>query len=295
MRRLIFLICITIASLAGWHTRAAEPLFEIPQAPDHLQSLQQRSNYIVYHFWDKANLGTAFSSRAKLNDALGVWLGLMPYSSADTTHLAINSMLDKLKKKPENLLVLAQMAEGWLWADTAQLRSDEVYLPFAKAVASQKKLSQAERARFAAQTKIIESSSPGLKLPPLKLVGPTGEKSLLSDTTGRMSVIMFMDPECTDCRMAKVRLANDYTAKQLIAGGQLDVISVYPGSPSDPTWTQWAAEAPEGWRVVAAPEADEYFDLRVSPAIYLAAGNGTILIKNMNINALIQAMPALKQ
>lgn len=295
MRRLISLICITIALLTTARAAGSDPLFPLPQAPDYMTSLQQRSNYIVYHYWDQANLGTAFSSRAKLNSALGTWFGLMPYASADTAHLAVNTLLDKLKKKPENLLTLAQMAEGWLWADTSEMHSDELYLPFAKAAATQKKLSQADRARFAAQAKIIESSSPGLKLPPMRLVAPTGEKSQLSDTTGRPMVLLFMDPDCTDCRMAKVRLANDYTTKQLVAAGKLDIVSIYPGNSNDPAWTAWAAEAPEGWRTVAAPDADEYFDLRISPAIYFVAPDGTILAKNININNLIHAIPTLQQ
>lgn len=295
MRRLISLICIAVALLGIQRAAASEPLFPLPAVPDNLDNLQQRSNYFVHHFWDECNLNTAFSSRARLNTAVGTWFGLMPYASADTAHMSVNALLDKLKKKPENLLVMGQMAEGWLWADTSSMHSDELYLPFAKAVADNKKISKAERARFAAHAKIIESSSPGLKLPALELTAPDGSKALLSDTTGRQTFVLFMDPDCDDCRMAQIRLANDFNAKQLVEKGVLEVICIYPGDPNDARWAAWTTTAPEGWRIYAAPEADDYFDLRISPAMYYAAPNGVILAKNVPVDNLINALPYLNK
>ena len=71
----------------------------------------------------------------------------------DTVHMAVDRLIDKVKKSGPNTLTLAQMAERWLWADSAEILSEEIYLPFAKAAATHKKISNADRARFASHVK----------------------------------------------------------------------------------------------------------------------------------------------
>ncbi|MDE6331775.1 MAG: DUF5106 domain-containing protein, partial [Muribaculaceae bacterium] len=274
MKRIIYSILTAISLIAGTSTAAlaqnTETLFPYPTPPEELSNLYQRCNYLVDHFWDKCNLTTAFLSKQRLNNAFGDWVGFMPYATADTVHMAIDKLVDKVKKSGPNTLTLARMAESWLWSDTAEIRSEELYLPFAKAAANHKKISGADRARFSAHIKQIENSSVGSQLPSLKLTAPDGTKSLLSDYDCTNLVIFFNDPDCTDCNMARVRLSANHNAKRLIEAGKLTILSIYPGNPDDTLWLAAATEYPDNWIVVAAPDADEFFDLRETPAIYLA-------------------------
>lgn len=273
----------------------SQTLFPYPQAPDELATLRQRCNYLVDHFWDRCNFATAFSSKERLNKAFGDWVGFMPHASADTVHMAIDRLIAKFNKEPRKTLDLAQMAENWLWSDTAAIHSDEVYLPFAKAAAGNKKLSAAERARFAAHTRILENSSVGMALPSMQLYSPFGEKSLLSDYKAKMVIVLFNDPECLDCKMTRVRLSADYNANKLIERGDLKIICVYPGGANDAEWVSVAPEYPKNWVVVAAPDADDLFDLRTMPNIYYADEAGVIRVKNIQIDNLLNAMRMLNQ
>lgn len=278
-------LCVAVPATA----QTDATLFPYPTAPDNITNLYQRCNYLVDHFWDKCNYSTAFMSKQKLDEAFGTWVGFMPYATADTVHLAVDRLIDKVKKSGPNTLILAKMAERWLWADSAEIRSEEIYLPFARAAAVHKKISGAERARFAAQVKQIENSSVGSQLPPMKLVAPDGSQSLLSDYDDKNVVIFFNDPDCTDCNMARVRLSADYNAKRLLEAGKLTIISIYPGEANDAAWLAAATEYPQNWKIFAAPDADEYFDIRATPAIYLSNAR-VIKVKNLPVDNLIDAL-----
>ena len=64
---------------------------------------------------------------------------MLPLANRDTVFISIDRLIDKVKKRPENLLALTRMAEAAFYSDSAIIPSDEVYLPFAKAVAGHKK------------------------------------------------------------------------------------------------------------------------------------------------------------
>lgn len=296
MKRLIYSILTAIAlTFSAANTASAQSeatLFPYPTAPEELPTLYQRCNYLVDHFWDKCNLHTAFSSKQKLNDAFGYWTQFMPYATRDTVFMSIDNLIDKVKKSGPNTLTLARMAENWLWSDSAEIHSDELYLPFARAAAGHKKISGADRARFAAHVKLIENSSVGSQLPALKLTAPDGSKSLLSDIDGVNVVLFFNDPDCTECNMARVRLSADYNAKRMLEAGKLVIVSIYPGNPNDATWLAAATEYPESWITVAAPDADEYFDLRETPVIYLV-NSKVIKLKNVPLDNLLNGLRAI--
>ena len=296
MKRIIYsiltFIALTLSTANTGKAQTEATLFPYPQAPEEITNLYQRCNFLVDHFWDRCNFNTAFSSLQRLDAAFGDWIQFMPYASADTVHMSIDRLLEKVKKSGPNTLALARMAEKRLWADTAEIRSDEIYLPFAKAAATHKKISGADRARFAAHVKMIENSSVGSSLPPLKLTAPDGSKSLLSDIEGTNVVLFFNDPDCSDCNMARVRLSADYNARRLIDAGKLVFVSIYPGEPNDAVWLAAATEYPQNWTIVAAPDADEYFDLRETPAIYLV-NNKIIKVKNVPVDNLLNGFGAL--
>lgn len=265
-----------------------QPLFPLPTPPDEMVVLRERCNYIVDRYWERCNFDQAMKHPKKFKEAFESWVDLMPYAGADTVHMAIDRLLTRFKKSGPETLELAKMAESYLWADTAALRSEEVYLPFAKAAADNKKISKAERARFAAQTKVIESSKTGAPLPPLTLTAADGTKTSLSDITGDRILVFINDPDCSDCALARVRLSADYNTKQLIDKGGLTIVSIYPGPASDETWRNALDSYPDNWLVYAAEDADELFDLRNPPTL-IYVDKGKIAVKNVVVDNLLTA------
>ncbi|MDE6463983.1 MAG: DUF5106 domain-containing protein [Muribaculaceae bacterium] len=291
MKRLILHIFLLVTAIAGVWTpaRAASgDLFLYPSPPDTLMALQPRCDYIVSRFWDRCNFGTAFRDQEKLNRAFGDWVTIMQHASADTVHASIDHLLQRFVKKGPETLTFATMAENWLYSDTCSIFSEEMYLPFARAAANHKKISNADKARFQLHTKIIESSGLGAFVPDLVFTRPDGTKGRLSEITGSSVLLFINDPDCSDCNMARVRLSADYNANELIRRGELAIVSIYPDEASA-EWRQTAATYPSNWTVGAIEDADSYFDLRSTPSFYFLNTRHKVLAKDIDIDYLLGA------
>lgn len=299
MKKFFSSILILFALVSGLSQRAeaaSGDLFIYPVAPDTMMALQPRCDYIVSRFWDRCNFGTAFTKPDKLNRAFGDWISIMPHATADTVHHAIDRLMARFSKKGPETLQLATMAENWLYSDTAQIRSTELYLPFAKAAASNKKIKKADKARFEAHAKIIESSSVGSNVPDIPFVNADGSKGSLADISGKGSILLFFnDPDCMDCTMARIRLGADPNTRELIERGELVVLSIYPGEPDDENWQKAKDAAPKEWTVVAMPEAYDYFDLRSTPLFVFLNSRRKVLATELDADYLMGAFRAANQ
>lgn len=286
----ILLLCAVACPL---RSTAQETLFPYPTPPDTMQALQPRCDFIVSRFWDRCNFGTAFRSPERLEQAFRDWVFIMEHASADTVHASVDRLIEKFNKKGPETLALATMAETWLYGDSGMV-SEELYLPFARAAANHRKIAPAEKARFAAHVKIMESSSLGANVPDLEFIRPDGSRGTLADIRGGSVLLFFNDPDCPDCNMARVRLGADYNARQLIDRGELIIVSIYPDEPDD-QWRTAAAAYPSNWTVCAIPEADQYFDLRESPSFYFLNSRHKVLAKNLSAEYLLGAFRAANQ
>lgn len=260
--------------------------FQYPVPPESLETLTERTNFLMEHFWERCNMKSAFSSLPKMREAFNDYVQFMPYADATVVHASIENLIKQVQKNPRNLLALGEMAEGALYSDTAMVLCDECYLPFAKAVAANKKISAADKARFAYQAGSLAGSQIGMVAPDFTFTTPDGESKTLAEVSqGAYVVLFFNDPECDDCELARVRLAADMNLNDLIDAGQIRVVSILPAEPSD-EWKEKAATYNKKWIVGASANVDEIYDMRVAPVIYYLDNKRQILSKSLDTDGL---------
>ncbi len=268
-------------------------LFQYPTVPDSISTLRGRTNYMLMHFWDFCDLKKSFSNRPKMAESFNDYLSFMPYAAADTVHMSIDNFLKKLEKQPDDLLFIARKAEEYLYSDSAKFWSDELYLPFAQAVAKNKKIDKANKQRFDHFARILSNTQLGASAPELKYIDRNGnEGTYKADTTVSVVVLFFNDPDCDDCRQARARLDADIKASYLIKNGIMKVISITPGD-ADEKWMEATKIYPDTWVVGASPEADEIYDIRETPSFYLIDENNVIQAKNADINYVLSIIQRL--
>lgn len=295
--RNVILSCILAAavpSVANAQIVNDNQYFPYPVVPDNLTSLSERSSFFIEHFWDHCNFKSAFSSVQKMQKAFEDYVALIPYADAQTVHQSIDNLIKTVGKNPKNLLTLAEMAEGALYADTAAISCDECYLPFAQAVAANRKISKAEKSRFEYQAKALSGSQVGMTAPDFSYITPQGDKGRLSEIpAGAYVLLFFNDPDCDECELARVRLAADFNLNDLIDRGLIKVLSIYPGEPTD-EWKASTSTYNPKWIVGAAPEIDEIYDMRNPPVIYYLNGSHSILSKTFAIDNLLEAFRVVR-
>lgn len=290
-----YLIALT-AMLAALCAKAQDNIFfQLPVIPDELQTLQDRSDYMVKHYWDFCDLNKSFSSRDKMADAFDVYLSFMPYASAETVYAEVDRFMEKIGKKPENVLFIGELAEGKLYSDTAEMQSDELFLLFANAIVKNKKVDKTSKLRYQHLSNVLTASAPGSLAPKFNYTRLNGENGTFAvDTTKTGTILFFNDPDCEDCRMARLRLDTDILTRKMIDGGRMALVSVYPSEPST-EWREQAAGYPSSWISVASDDVNELYDMRVMPMFYVINPNGAILLKTVNVNDIIDIMARLNQ
>lgn len=287
MRQFVTSICLfVILTCHGQDSNTR--LFPYPEPPAELETLSDRTSYLVQRFWDKCNLNSAILKRDQFKQAFVDYVSFMPYADAEVVHESIDNLIAKFAKDPERLLTLAEIAEETVYNEDGEFISDEIYLPFAEAVVRNKKISSARKARFAHQVSILNQSQVGMTAPEISFTRPDGSKGNLSEIHGSYILLFFNDPDCDDCRMARVQLSADYNLNQLIDDGYIKVVSIYPGE-ADADWIESVKDYNPRWIVGAAADVDDHYDMRDPPVIYYLNGQHKILSKTLLAENLLTA------
>lgn len=293
MKRLLIYI-IAILSISPWARAADGELFPYPVAPDDMERLDERCDFIITRFWRPCDFKSAMSQYDKLRSTFSDWVGLLPYASVDSVHASIDALLAKVAKSGPQTLAVAQMAEEFAYSDSSEIRSAEIFLPFARAAASHKKIDASHRNHFAKMAQRIENTQVGKPVQHMEIVGTDGRKTTLNDYHTQMIALVFNSHGKNS--LERIRLSADIAINTLIDRGLLTLIYIEPGQ-ATPEWTSEASSYPSDWVVGAMPDAREWFELGndESPTIMLLDGRHRVLAKNLTTDGLMLMLAKVRQ
>lgn len=267
--------------------------FQLPVIPDSIKTLQDRSDYMVEHYWDFCDLDKSFSARDKMADAFDTYLSFMPYASVQAVYPSIDSFMAKVGKKPANALFIGELAEAKLYSDSAQFQSDELFCLFVKNIISNKKIDKTSKMRYQFLYDVLTKSAPGQLAPKFKYTDLQGQqKEFEVDSTKIGTILFFNNPDCDDCNMARLRLDTDIITRKLVEGGKMQIVSIYASEPNS-EWIEKALDFPQSWLTVASEDVNDSYDLRITPMFYVVNPNGAILLKTVNVNDIIGIMAGI--
>lgn len=286
--RIIILAVITIcsAALSGLSAQSDLPktYFPYPTAPDSITNFYERTDFVVTHFWDRCDFKTAFSAKNKMADALRDFLGFMPYASRRVAHRAVANFLKGLDKQPADLLFMVQEAENYLYGDSAMFVSEEIFLPFARAAATHRKIDKAQRDRYERLSQQLMRSQIGAPAPYVDFTDRNGMQRNLSQIpdSGHVTILIVDTPTSFDSRLARTRLNADITFTKLIDEGSVVVVDLTPGDVTE-EWKSGVASYPEKWIVGSAPQISDFMDIRGEPLFMLLDSQGLIRMKSYQV------------
>ena len=270
-----------------------DPLFEYPVAPEEIISLQDKSEWLMEHFWDSFDFKRKEAvDQNALNDAFNVYSHPMRWASRDAVLKSTDRIIASLVKNPVLLLQFTKAAEENLYGPRAETYIDEVYLRYLDALVGSKKITPARKARYIRQNKILKNSLVGTIPPTFVFDTPNGVKERFRP--GLLTVIEFGDPDCTDCRHAKLKMDTDLKFSSAVEKGLVNVLFIIP-DPED-NWQDSLAEYPKLWHTGASDEVSDLYDLRSTPYFYVIGTDGKIIDKTESVDkAMTTALDAIKQ
>ena len=100
--------------------------------------------------------------------------------------------------------------------------------------------------------------------------------------TGRLTILVFFDPDCSNCRQAIFGLKHSSLVKQLIEEQVLQVMTVHVGY-EERLWRDMLGDMPETWvKTTTTVEMldGKCYDLSSMPALYLLDADRKIMMRS---------------
>lgn len=271
-----------------------QPLFEYPVAPDDIDGLQERCDWLVDHFWEPMNFKdkTTVDQNA-LNHAFGVYVEAMRYADGAKSSMSVDKLLSQIAKNPALSLQFAKAAEENLYGPRADVWNDGIFIKFLDNVIKNKGVKKERKTRYESLSKILSGTMQGTVPPEFDYTTPAGSISHYHPN-GVITVIQFATSNCFDCMMTKLKLDTDIKFSTMVEKGKINVL--YINTTPETGWQEEMKNYPSNWHVGASEKVADIYDLRLMPSIYVIDREGKVAIKNTNVEtAMAIAVAAAEQ
>lgn len=258
-----------------------QPIFEYPVTPEELESLEDRCNYLVKHFWDNFDFKNKQSvDQYALNEAMQVYVSSLQYASYKEGEQSLNNLINKISSSPLLLLQFTKAAEENLYGPRALFWSDPLYLKFLDAVAKNKKISPQRKEKYLSQAQSLRKSMEDMVAPSFKFTDQNGEtKNYFPMSTP--TLLIFGEPDDTDWRLQRLKMESNFKLQDALDKGKLNILYIVPAE--IPDLKNQTSNYNKHWTLGQSAEIKKDYDIRLNPSVYLVGSDGKIRNKNISI------------
>ena len=258
-----------------------EPLFEYPVAPDELATLQEKSDYLVKHFWDQLDVKSNQPvNQIALNDAFRVYITPLGWASEKEAIQSIDKLINSLSGNPTLLLQFAKAAEENLFGPRADFSWDPIYLKFLDAVVKNKKIDKQRKEKYIKRAELLRNNAVGATAPSFNFTDVTGKNAKYFPMS-TPTLLIFGNPEDPDWRLARLKMDTNSQLNEIIDKGKLNIIYITLSDKAD--WKKDLENYPKKWTVGKSDNIRDIIDIRTLPGIYVVGSDGKILMKNRSL------------
>lgn len=273
----ILLISLTFNIVKAQEVIEISPLFEYPVAPEDIESLEAKCDYLVKNFWDNFDFKKKQPvDQFALNEAFDVYVTPMRYASKSAVDQSVDKLVSKISGNPVLLLQFTKAAEENLYGPRAEFWSDDLYLKFLEALIKNKKVSEQRKSKYIKQFNEIKSSSQDNIAPSFDFVDINGNlKHYFPMSTP--TILIFGDPEDTDWRLSRLKMDSNFSLGEALEKGKLNILYIVT-SKSD-NWQNNLSSYNKRWTVGKLDSLSDKYDTRLNPSVYLIGSDGKIIKK----------------
>lgn len=261
----------------------------LPALPDTLVEPEARAAYLLMHFWDAMDWrdDKLVDSEDFMEQNAANFYDLFRLTDSLTASAATARMLEAAAVSPKAYRVVAEIAEKYLYDPNSPMLNEESYLIVTDRLVADNHLDEGEMVRLADRRRRMLLNRVGTEAADFVLTDRAGKSLSLSEIVSRRpyTVVMFYDTDCEDCKEVEHRLMTTLELGDGIAAGLLSFVAVSPFEVEANEWSAQASAFSGEWTVGYSPEgrvdADEIYDIRATPSIYVIGRDGRVMAKDV--------------
>lgn len=270
---------------------------------------QERMVWLGEHFWDRytATDSLYYSDSVTVNGVtleelekqVGLFVTLLEQGAPENGEQAMLNLYARMEAFQQahdgaNLLPeLVRLISLYVYDPNSPVRSEELYRPFAQALAGCPLISALERERYAREARLCALNRPGTRAADFRFVDTSGRLHTLHGLKADRLLLVFGNPDCHACKELQASLENSVELSAAIASGKLKVVDIYIDEDID-AWKAHIPEYPASWLNGYDPDfvirTDLLYNVRALPSLYLLSEDKTVLLKDATPEQIFTAL-----
>ena len=265
--------------------------FTLPEVPVMLQSVEDRLNFVVQHYWDNFDFkDTAYIHAPDITEQAMVnyldLLGRVPAAVSDT---CLTQTMQHASQEKKMLDYFVDTFRRYLFDPNSPLRNEELYEPVGRFLATSSLTDGAGRSRARHDLKLIGMNRVGSTAADFVYTLPSGAQKRMHDIRSPYTLLLFYNPDCHGCAETLVAMKTSAILNTSGIMKQVKILAFYPDEDRE-VWAEHQNEIPAGW--INSYDKDlavlvkELYDLKAMPTLYLLDKDKEVLLKDATVGAI---------
>ena len=268
-------------------------IFNLPQIPVVLNTVEQRTDYMVKHYWDRFDFSdTTYISQAEVPEQAWVdYCDLLEHVPLPVAQTAMKETFNRAEKNRKMLHFFEELADKYLYDPNSPMRNEEFYIPVLEALIASPALDETAKIRPQARLELAQKNRLGTKALNFTYTLDSGAKGTLYQFPAEYTLLFINNPGCHACAEMIEGLKASPVINGFTAAKKLKVLSIYPDEELD-EWKKhrndFAKEWTNGYEKELVIKNKNLYDLRAIPTLYLLDKNKTVLLKDATLQKVEQ-------
>ncbi|MGL5563763.1 MAG: DUF5106 domain-containing protein [Tannerellaceae bacterium] len=260
------------------------------EVPSILKEDSLIQKHIATQFWKKFPFNDTTIVNSNFEEALSIYLNLLPQVSISTIDKAQQNLMNLAKEDSASYKKVFDRIEHYLYDPNSPYRSEELFKPILENALASNIYSADEKIRIRYLLDDIHKNEVGTKAADFTYKTIDKKISSLYKVKSDFTVLFFNNPDCHTCAEIKKELSQNPLIKAAIEKNKLKILALYPDEDLE-TWKQHVADYPKTWINAYDPKLDiknkELYNLRAIPCLYLLSTDKTVLLKDCTLHQLL--------
>ena len=267
--------------------------FQLPEVPVMLDTPEARATFVCEHYWDNFDFAdTAYIHLPDITEqAIVNFMDLMPRVPKELSEKAMGILYQKAAPHSPMLWHFWETMSRY-WKDAnSPVRNEEMFIRLCKSVESVPQVEEVLKQRASFARRLAEKNRVGQSAIDFTYTLASGKQGRMYGLKADYTLLFFYNPDCHTCADIKQAMHRSLRLKDLVASGQMKVLTIYPDE-DVALWRNHLGEMSDEWingydkgQVLTV---EKRYDLSSIPSFYLLDKDKKVLLKDADWREVMQ-------